>query len=129
MRSAASSGRVALISAPVCGRIESLAGVEDELGGLVRMSDGVLGALRQPGDEGPDPIRILLDREPARDQDELVVGRNAELVNRDDPRVEAAEAQVDPLDVPEASEDRVDLAADQRRQQVETDVHLVDVGR
>jgi hypothetical protein len=93
------------------------------------MGDRVRVALRQRRDEGSDPVRVLIDLGGVRDQDELVVGRDTELVDRDHPGVEPAQREVDPLDVPEGAEDRVDLAADQGRQQVEPDVHLVDVRR
>ena len=61
------------------------------------------------------------------DQDELVVGRDAELVDRDDARVAAALGQVDALDVAEAAEHRVGAPGEHRGQQAEADVDLLDV--
>ena len=58
------------------------------------------------------------------DQDELVVGRDSELVHGHDTRVETPLLEVDPLDVPVAAEDGVDLPPDQGGQQVEADVDL-----
>ena len=52
------------------------------------------------------------DRSPLGDQDELVVGGYAELVDGDDARVEAALGEVDALDVEEAAEHRVGAARD-----------------
>src|SRR4029453_13563934 len=45
---------------------------------------------------------------------------------RHDARIEAPLLEVHSLDVAEAAQDGVDLAADQRRQQVEADVDLLD---
>ncbi len=47
------------------------------------------------------------------DQDELVVGRDSELVHGHDARVKTPLLEVDPLDVPVAAEDGIDLAPDQ----------------
>ena len=113
-------GRVDL--SPRLHRIEALAGGEHRVRRLLRVLDRVRGAHRERGDEAADRLGVVLDRGAPGDQDELVVGRDAELVDRDDARVESALLEVDALDVPEAAQDRVDPAADQGGEQVEADV-------
>src|SRR5207253_4133344 len=56
------------------------------------------------------------------DEDELVVGRDAELVDGSDDGSFAALAQVDALDVAEAAEHRVGGAADEGGKETEADV-------
>ena len=87
-----------------------------------------LGAALQRGHEEADRFRVLFERLAVGDEDQLVVGRDAELVDRGDDRVFAALAQVDALDVAEAAEHRLGAAADQRRQQAEADVDRLHVG-
>ena len=90
--------------------------------------DGGVGAALQGGEEEADLLRVLFQRLAVGDEDELVVGGDAELVDRGDHRVFAALAQVDALDVEEAAEHRLGAAAEQRRQQAEADVDGFDVG-
>ena len=61
--------------------------------------DGGVGAAFQGGDEEAELFRFFFQRLAVGDQDELVVGRDAELVDRGDHRVFAALLQVDALDV------------------------------
>ena len=107
---AASSGRVASTSARVSSG--SRPSPASRIGCRSRPAgsrDGVPGAALERGDEEPDRLRVLGDAVAVGDQHELVVGRDPELVDRDDPRVLAALGEVDALDVAEAAEHRVGL--------------------
>ena len=65
--------------------------------------------------EAADPRRaVLVEVLPAGDEDQLVVGRHAELVHLEDHGLLAAALQVDALVVPERAERGVDLLGDQR---------------
>ena len=90
--------------------------------------DRGVGAALQGGDEEADLFRVFFQLLAAGDQDQLVVGRDAELVDRGDDRLLAAFAQVDALDVAVAAEHRLGAAADQGREQAEADVDRLDVG-
>ncbi len=70
---------------------------------------------------GTAPAHVLL----ARDDDQLVVGRHADVVHLQDARVLLAPLQLDALDVPERAERRVDLLGQHRGHEVEADVDRV----
>ena len=89
------------------------------------MGDRVGGAPGQRRDEAANRLRMLLHGGPPGNQDQLVVGRHSELVDRDDARVESPLLKVDALDVPEAAQNRVDPPGDQGGEKVEADVDLV----
>src|SRR3954454_12747561 len=76
--------------------------------------------------EAPDQRPAPLQRVRVGHEHELVVGRHAGLLHTDHARVLLALGQVDGLVVPEAAENRVDLAAHERRDEVEADVALLD---
>ena len=61
----------------------------------------------------------------AGDEDELVVGRHAEVLHPQDLRLAVAALEVDALVVPERAERRVDLLGEHRRDEVEADVGLL----
>ena len=69
--------------------------------------DGGLGAPFERGDEQADRLRVVLDPVGVGDQDQLVVGGDPELVDRDHTGVLAARGEVDALDVEKAAEHRV----------------------
>jgi len=95
--------------------------------------------LQAPNDPS-EPLRLLaagkvdlaISYEPelflARDDDELVVGRDAGLVDADDLRVLVLALELDALVVPEPAQRRVDLLGQHRRNEVEPDVDLPDAG-
>ena len=85
----------------------------------------VLDAALEGRDEALDPV-VLLVR--VGDEHELVVGRHAGLLDPDDLRVLAAQAQVGALVVPEPAEDRVHLLREQGTGEVEADVPLLHIG-
>jgi len=86
------------------------------------------GAARQGGEEEADRLRVFFEPVTAGGEDELVVGRHAEFVDRGNDWVLAAQPQVDPLDVAEPAQHRLGAAADERRQQPVADVDRLHVG-
>ena len=117
-----SSGRVAATSARVSfGSRSELASSS-----ALVVASGFLTAAAVPrasaAEEEADRLRVFFEPLAVGDEDQLVVGRHAELVDRGDDRVLAAQAQVDALDVAEAAQHRLGAAADQRRQQPVADV-------
>src|SRR5581483_1576250 len=105
--------------------VQSLAGLNHRVRGLLRVRDGERGAFGERADEGADRRGMVGNRGPACDEDQLVVGRDTEPIDWDDSRVEAPLLEVHALDVAKAAQDRVDLAADQGGQEVEAYVHLL----
>ena len=73
-------------------------------------------------------LGIVGDLLAAGDEDELVVGGDAELVDRLYEGLLARELELHALDVAEAAEHRLGATAEHRLQQVEADVDLLDVG-
>ena len=61
----------------------------------------------------------------ARDEDQLVVRRHADLLHADDRRSAARASELHALDVPERAERRVDSLRQHRRHEVEADVRLL----
>ena len=102
------------------------AGGDEGLGRRAGVAGGRIGAAREGGEELADRPGVGGDRVLVGDEDELVVGRDAEPVDGDDPGVEAALGEIDALDVQEAAEHGVGASCDQRLHQVEADVDLVD---
>ena len=123
---AASSGRVAFTSASVSFGSRSWLASSTALVAAPGWATAASVPRCQGGDEEAELLRVGFQRLAVGDQDQLVVGRHAELVDRGDHRVFAALAQVDALDVAEAAEHRLGAAAEQRRQQAEADVDRLD---
>ena len=85
-------------------------------------SDGVLVAADDGAEEAFDQIALLLHAVLAGDEDELVVGGDAVVLDVEHVDGVAEHLALDGLDVPVGADGRVDLSGVQRRPQVEADV-------